>query len=293
MTKTFLVYTGSILMMLLFSCKPVQTFQSKKLGVITAPQYLSTSSLAPVRHVQWYLNDQKVLTNEAGEILLTKSGNYQLTGKYFFNGNLDSITHTLKVLPPENPCLVAINTTKGSLVVELSGKTPRHSDHFEDMVRQKYYDGLIFHRVIPGFVVQGGDGSDTSHHHRGPSALAELAPEFNSEMLHYKGALAMARMPDNINPEKNSSADQFYLVHGGKLDEERLEELTATNPWNYKSYQKEQYLKMGGSPQLDSEYTVFGYVTHGYDILDSLALSPTGPGDLPLDTIFMTIRMVE
>lgn len=281
-------------MALFLSCKSSGILVKQPLPELRVPQYLDTRQLAPVRHVEWFINDEPILTTADGELLITSSGNHRLVGAYYLNGTPDTVHYSLTALPPNNNCQVAIHTSKGTMIAELSSLTPRHSDHFEELIENGYYDSLIFHRVIPGFVIQGGDASrSVKKNGQFPLALRELNPEFNAELNHYKGALAMARMPDDVNPEKRSSPDQFYVVQGAPVDAERLEELSAQAGRTYKSYQRQRYFDMGGSPQLDGEYTVFGYVNMGFPVLDSIAYTPTAQGDLPLDTIIMKLEMVK
>lgn len=281
-------------MALFLSCKTSGIVVKPPLPQIQVPEYLDTRQLAPVRHVEWFVNGESIPATSEGELLITSSGRHDLLGAFYLNGVPDTVRYSFTATAPDHNCLVAIHTSKGTMVAELSELAPRHADHFEELIENEYYDSLIFHRVIPGFVIQGGDAS-RSVRKTGqiPLSLRELNPEFNAELYHYKGALAMARMPDDVNPEKRSSPDQFYIVQGAPVDAERLEELSAEAGRTYKSYQKQQYFQNGGSPQLDGEYTVFGYVIMGLPVLDSIAYTPTSQGDLPVDTIIMKLEMVK
>lgn len=254
---------------------------------------MDLQAYSPVRYVNWKLNGEAITASNS-QLLISSSGDHHLQGVYYIDGTPDTIETVFNALPPQNNCQAVIKTSKGDIVVELSSLAPRHADHFEDLVESGYYDSLPFHRIIPGFVVQGGDGNQsTKKVDRRPPSLRELNPEFNNELNHYKGAIAMARLPDDINPDKRSSPDQFYLVHGSEVDHQKLEDLSADQGRIYTSDQRKKYLKLGGAPQLDGEYTVFGYMTMGFDVLDSLAFSPTGPNDYPLDTLLMKIQMVQ
>lgn len=275
-------------------CHSSRTLISTVEKEIVTPQYLEVSGLAPATNVNWYLNGEEVAPDQSGKILFTRSGQYTLKGKYYSQGQVDSVLVKLKVKPPDSNCNIAINTKFGTMVAQLSGRTPRHTDHFVEMVESGYYDSLTFHRVIPGFVIQGGDGNTRNGSADGLKIpLSDLSPEFDPEMLHYRGAVAMARMPDETNPEKISSPDQFYIVHGGSLDEDRLEEISAEKGIVYRSYQRERYLEEGGAPQLDMEYTVFGYLTHGLHVLDSIAVVNTAEGNQPTDTVYMKLHVIK
>ena len=289
-----ITYVLSAFLALFLSCKTPGIVVKPSLPVIQVPEYLDTRQLAPVRHVEWFVNGVPFQMTAKRELLITSSGSLELVGAFYLNGVPDTVRYNITALAPDNNCLVAVHTSKGTMVADLSVLAPRHSDHFEELVVNGYYDSLIFHRVIPGFVIQGGDANQSVRKNgQLPLALRELNPEFNTELNHYKGALAMARMPDDVNPEKRSSPDQFYIVQGAPVDAERLEELSAESGRTYKSYQKQQYFEKGGSPQLDGEYTVFGYVKMGFPVLDSIALTPTAQGDLPIDTIIMKLEMVR
>ena len=277
---------------LIFSCHTGKDLLVSSIDGTKVPFYLELTPLAPVRHVNWQLNGQKCQIDDRNRLLVAQSGRHTLKGTYHINGRKDSVSYVMDALPPDDLCLVEIRTSKGTMIARLASQTPRHADHFEQLVLQKYYDSLVFHRIIPGFVIQGGD-AQTRNEKRSIYTDDELDPEFHPELCHYRGALAMARMPDNVNPDKRSSPDQFYIVHGTALDEERLAQLAADRGKEYKSYQREAYLKHGGAPQLDGEYTVFGELILGHAVLDSIALTPTVQGDLPEQPIFMTLRMVQ
>lgn len=294
MRNSVFFLSGSIILVLLISCGPTKSLTTETIEDLHVPAYMDVSSLSPSRNTQWALNGEKVRNYEGKGILFTRSGRYTLVGKFFIDGQMDSVKYSVKALPPLDNCQVAIHTSKGTMVAHLSHYAPRHTDHFEALIERGYYDSLTFHRIVPGFVVQGGDGQD-SLKKEGAVALPlnDLSPEFHPELLHYKGALAMARMPDEVNPEKASSPDQFYLVQGSPLDEKELEDVSARKGVTYKSYQRERYLENGGAPQLDGEYTVFGYLTHGLEVLDSLSLVPTNSEDMPIDPIFMAIKKVK
>lgn len=257
------------------------------------PFALDVSQLTDNPGGRWFLNGEEVQLTSTGELLFTQSGTYDITYRYYQKGHILTTKTRVEALPPKDYCHVEICTPKGNLVVQLSHLAQRHSDYFEDLVQQGYYDSLIFHRIVPGFVIQGGNAEDTPFQRSTDVVMkSELEPEFHEDLLHYRGALAMARMPDEMNPEKKSSPDQFYLVQGTPYTEERWEQFLTEQGSVYKSYQKERYLEEGGSPQLDGEYTVFGYVTHGHQVLDSLTYIPTTM-QRPDQPVWMIIRKVE
>jgi peptidyl-prolyl cis-trans isomerase B (cyclophilin B) len=197
--------------------------------------------------------------------------------------------------------LVEITTDYGVMIARLYDSTSKHRDNFLKLVNQKFYDSLLFHRVINGFMIQGGDptskNADSTTMLGGGSAPGERIPaEFNQNFFHKKGALAAAR---DGNPEKASSNCQFYIVQGKKIDTAQLrqtaEQRMKANPnsYNYTASQKEIYQRIGGTPFLDQNYTVFGEVISGLNVLDAIANTPTQPGDRPKKDIRMKIRLLN
>jgi cyclophilin family peptidyl-prolyl cis-trans isomerase len=196
--------------------------------------------------------------------------------------------------------LVEITTDYGVMIAKLYDSTPLHRDNFVKLVQQKFYDSLLFHRVIEGFMIQGGDPTSKNATPGVPlgggSAPGERIPaEIKPYLFHKKGALAAAR--DN-NPGKASSNCQFYIVHGKPMPEQEiagnLERVKGTNPnFSYTQKQKEIYAKLGGTPFLDQAYTVFGEVISGLDVVDKIARAPKAPGDRPTQDIRMSIRLLN
>lgn len=196
--------------------------------------------------------------------------------------------------------LVEISTDYGTMVAKLYDHTPLHRNNFVKLVEEGFYDSLLFHRVIAGFMIQGGDPNSKNAPDGTPlgsgSAPGERVPaEFKSNLFHKKGALAAAR--DN-NPEKASSNCQFYIVQGKKLNEQELEgqmgRIKQANPsFNYSAAQKEIYARIGGTPGLDQAYTVFGEVISGLDVIDLIAAVQKNAGDRPLQNVRMKMKMLN
>jgi peptidyl-prolyl cis-trans isomerase B (cyclophilin B) len=183
------------------------------------------------------------------------------------------------------------------MLVELYDATPQHQDNFVKLVQEGYYDGLLFHRVIENFMIQGGDPK--SKDAPAGQALGSGGPgytipaEFVDSLVHIKGAIAAARTGDAVNPQKRSSGSQFYIVHGRKVTEQDLAQLEAQKGFRYTTRQKEAYLEHGGTPFLDRDYTVFGQVVEGFEVLDKLAAVPTDPRDRPKEDLKMKIRLIR
>lgn len=185
-----------------------------------------------------------------------------------------------------------IETDYGTMKVKLYNSTPQHRDNFIKLANEGFYDGLIFHRVIQGFMIQGGDpdskdaGPDTSLGSGGPGY--QIPAEIGG--LHIKGALAAAR---NNNPEKKSSGSQFYIVQGKPIPEAQLQSFEKSKNVTYTPEQKELYQTIGGTPALDNDYTVFGEVIEGLEVVDKIAAVQTKPGDRPVEDVKMKINIVD
>ena len=230
---------------------------------------------------------------------------------------------------------VKLETTLGDIVVELYNETPQHRDNFIKLVKEGYYDGVLFHRVIKDFMIQTGDGNSKN---AGPeTTLGDGDPGYTIEAefvypkyFHKRGALAAARTPDQMNPERRSSGSQFYIVTGKifssevlkqmiqnkakRVKEETVVRLVTENSAKIKQMQENQdnaslmalqneiiqqaqakadsltkltdeqmdaYTSIGGTPHLDGEYTVFGEVVSGMDVVDKIQNTTTGRNDRP------------
>lgn len=202
--------------------------------------------------------------------------------------------------------LVEIKTTAGRMVVELYNETPAHRDNFLKLVREHYYDSTLFHRVIPGFMVHGGDPDSRKAVDRtvplgqgGPGHT--LPAEIRPALIHRRGALAAARAGDDVNPGKRSSGSQFYIVQGRTWSPSDLEQLEARMNSNrpdstkvhYTPDQVATYKVLGGAPHLDGGYTVFGQVVTGMEVLDLIANQPCDGMDRPLADIRVWMRVLQ
>lgn len=199
-----------------------------------------------------------------------------------------------KKLSPKKDYLVTISTQEGDMVLLLSEKTPQHRENFVKLAKQGFYDGLLFHRVIENFMIQGGDptsrdapeGALLGSGDNGTRIPAEFVPE----LFHKKGALAAAR--DN-NPAKESSDCQFYIVQGRVWTEAELEKQTSRAGRKPTPEQKNTYMTQGGTPHLDGNYTVFGEVIQGLNVLDKIAALETDERDRPVEDVKMKVKVEE
>eukprot|EP01098_Paradermamoeba_levis_P017305 TRINITY_DN989_c0_g1_i1.p2 TRINITY_DN989_c0_g1~~TRINITY_DN989_c0_g1_i1.p2 ORF type:complete len:234 (+),score=0.53 TRINITY_DN989_c0_g1_i1:294-995(+) len=190
--------------------------------------------------------------------------------------------------------LVSLNTTYGTMRLVLYDQTPQHKENFIKLVNQKFYDSLLFHRIIPLFMIQGGDPKSRKAQADQPLGNGDVGykipAEFVPAYFHKKGALAAAR---DGNPEKASSGCQFYIVQGRVWDDaglqkqlERIQTMKGRIPTDE---QKQVYKTLGGAPHLDGNYTVFGEVIDGLAIVDSVAKQPRNEMDRPDKDVRMTM----
>lgn len=247
----------------------------------------------------------------------------------------------------EKDVLITIKTPYGDMKAILYEETPLHKKNFIELAKSGQYDSTIFHRVIKEFMIQGGDINAKANNTKRVDYT--IPAEFNTQFFHKKGALSAARMGDNVNPNKESSGCQFYIVHGRKFTAEELDQM-ATNANQYalqtmfgrflqmpenaelrskviglqnardmsainalidqlrpiletnfgkiteKSYseiQKSTYADLAGAPHLDNDYTVFGQVVEGLEVIDSIASVQTGGMDKPLNDVPLTMVVEE
>lgn len=193
--------------------------------------------------------------------------------------------------PKEKRHTIEITTDYGVIKLMLYNETPQHRDNMLKLANEHFYDSTLFHRVIQGFMIQGGD-PDSKHAAAGAMLgsgdIGYTVPaEFSPQLIHKKGALAAAR---NNNPEKRSSGCQFYIVQGKKLTDAELDNMEKRTGVKYTPEQREAYKTLGGTPQLDQGYTVYGEVYEGLNIIDSIAAVATAPGDRPLKDVRMFVK---
>jgi len=194
--------------------------------------------------------------------------------------------------------VVSINTNKGEIILKLYNDTPLHKDNFIKVINEGQLTGTLFHRVIRGFMIQGGDPNSKNAKpgaSYGSGGLDYTVPaEINPNYIHKKGALSAARTPDNVNPKKNSSALQFFLVQGEPLTDLDLNSLENRNQKKYTQEQREIYKAIGGAAFLDHNYTVFGEVVKGLEIIDIICAMPTDKRDRPLEDVKMLeVKVLE
>ncbi|WP_080237825.1 peptidylprolyl isomerase [Spirosoma rigui] len=191
--------------------------------------------------------------------------------------------------------LVTVTTPYGPMRLVLYDQTPKHKENFIKLVNQKFYDSLLFHRIIQNFMIQGGDPNSRKAPAGEPLGNGDIGYKVPAEIMpalfHKKGVLAAAR--DN-NPEKASSGCQFYIVQGKVLTGEELQKQIERSHGQapgriFTDEQKQTYKTIGGSPHLDGNYTVFGEVVDGLAVVDSIAKQARDPRDRPRQDVRMTM----
>lgn len=191
---------------------------------------------------------------------------------------------------------VSIKTEKGEAIVKLYNETPLHRDNFLKLAKNGYFNGTLFHRVIPSFMIQGGDPD--SRKAAAGRVLGDGGPdytipaEFNDSLFHKKGTLAAAR---DDNPARASSGSQFYLVQGKTYTDEELDRVEKVRLQGRKIPQQHRniYKTVGGAPFLDQSYTVFGELVRGYEMVDAVAGAPRDSNDRPLVNIPMQVTVLK
>ena len=191
--------------------------------------------------------------------------------------------------------IVLINTDFGDIKVKLYNETPNHRDNFVKLAGEGFYDSTLFHRVIKGFMIQGGDPTSKN---AAPGAMLgggggdmqRIPAEFSPNLIHKKGALAAAR---DGNPQKASSACQFYIVQGKVCSDAELDAYEKNGNFKYTDVQRNIYKTIGGTPMLDMSYTVYGEVIDGLNVVDKIADVQKGQADRPVQDVRMKMKVIQ
>jgi len=201
---------------------------------------------------------------------------------------------------------VKIETNYGNLVVALYNETPLHRDNFLKLVREGYYDNVLFHRIIKDFMVQAGDPNSKDTTYTGMLGVGDIGYTIPAEikfpeLYHKRGALCAARQSDQVNPERASSGCQFYIVQGKtftdaelNMMEQRLRIALEQSDFHFTEDQRLFYKTFGGTPHLDAGYTVFGELVKGFEVLDKLNAVATGANDRPVKPVrIITMSIIK
>lgn len=269
------------------SQNPAVSFECPE--TITAPFILELENTSdPADQFKWYLDGELISEDRNTSILFSASGRYQISLQAGEGDETRVHSRELIVKAPRE-CSLIMQTDKGTMAFRLFEDTPLHRDNFIKLVKDTFYNGNCFHRVISGFMIQAGESKDISR-----SSRLELESEITPAHVHIKGALAAARLSDAVNPQRRSSPSQFYIVQGQPVTEEQILNYAASNLIDYTEDQKHDYLEYGGTPQLDGSYTVFGEIIFGKQVIDKIAATQTDEKDKPVDNIcILSIKMVD
>jgi cyclophilin family peptidyl-prolyl cis-trans isomerase len=281
---------------LLSSCavKPKAAFTLPTQKHIAPATVTFTNTSEKADSYEWDFGDGTKSTEANPKHRYSHSGNYAVVLRAKKDSKVTTFKQMVQVTAPDR-CLVEIETTMGTMIAELYNGTPKHRDNFLKLAEEGYFNDLLFHRVIRGFMIQGGDpDSRNAAPNRqlgmgGPSY--QIPAEFVDSLCHVKGALAAAR---TSNPEKKSSGSQFYIVQGsGPVEDGMLNQMETSKRFHYTPEQRQQYKALGGTPQLDRDYTVFGRIIEGLEIIDMIAATQTGAGDRPVSDVKMKIKVIK
>ena len=288
------LYITAINVLLLQSCsKPLASFVIKDAEKTVPAKVTLQNNSTKAERYEWDFGDGKKSTDSMPRHEYRRSGNYVIKLKAFKGKKMSETQQNILVNAPIE-CMVEIETEYGTMLAVLHNSTPLHRDNFIKLADESFFDDLIFHRVISDFMIQGGDPqskNSTEGVSLGSGGPGYTIPaEFVDTLVHVKGALAAAR---TNNPKKESSGSQFYIVQGKKMTAEQVAMMEAQKGIHYTPEQKKAFMEEGGTPFLDREYTVFGHVIKGLDVIDKISAVQKDGRDRPVKDIKMKIRVIK
>ncbi len=289
----FLPFLAAVTLLASCAVKPVANFTMPVQKIVAPSEVTFTNTSLKADTYAWDFGDGGTSTEANPTHRFTHSGNYTVTLQATKGTKSVVRKQLIQVTAPER-CLIEIETDFGTMVAELYNSTPKHRDNLVKLAEEGYYDDLLFHRVISGFMIQGGDPDSRNAAAGkqlgmgGPSY--QVPAEFVDSLVHIKGAICAAR---TSNPEKKSSGSQFYIVQGSPITDDALNQIETMKRFHYTPEQRAAYKANGGTPQLDRDYTVYGRVIKGLDIIDKIAATPTGPADRPVKDVKMKIKVIK
>ncbi len=195
----------------------------------------------------------------------------------------------------EKPCTVEVTTNKGEFTIRLYDETEKYRKNFVSLVEDGFYDSLLIHRVIPDVIIQGGD-PDSKNAVPGKflgrgNVEYTIDPDFR--YVHTYGAVSGARTPEEVNPQKKSSGSQFFIVMGHPVTDQDLDEIEKEKGFRYTPEQRRLYKLVGGIPQFDQEYSVFGEVVEGMDVVKQISRIQRDANDRPAEDVRMYMKIAE
>ena len=287
----------AIFTLIFASCsKPIANFIVKDAEKTAPAKVTFQNNSQKAERYEWDFGDGKKITDSIAQHEYKRSGNYTVILKAYKGKKMSETKQKIHIDAPLK-CLVEIETDYGNMLVELSNATPQHRDNITKLAEQGFYDGTIFHRIISDFMIQGGDPDSKNAAEGQPLGMGgpgyTVPAEFVDSMVHIKGALAAARMGDAGNPKKASSGSQFYIVQGKPVEEAMLNRMESMKGTHYTPEQKKMYAEIGGTPFLDREYTVFGHVIKGLEVIDKISAVQKDGRDRPAKDVKMKIRVIK
>jgi cyclophilin family peptidyl-prolyl cis-trans isomerase len=290
------IVTYSVLFLLgITSCgKPIADFTYQTPNGKTAPaEIVFENKSKEANSFEWSFGDGTSSTEITPKHSYKSSGAYTITLRAKKGSKTKTSEQKINIEAPEE-CLVEIETNYGNMICVLYNATPLHRDNFLKIAEDGTLSGTLFHRVINGFMIQGGDPNSknaSADQALGSGDLGYTVPaEFVDSLVHLKGALCAAR---TNNPQKRSSASQFYIVQGRPAADTQLDQVEGQNGFRYTKEQRNAYKTMGGTPQLDRNYTVFGKVIKGMEVIDKIAAVQTKAGDRPVNDVKMKVIVIK
>lgn len=211
--------------------------------------------------------------------------------------NLATLLFCLSLMTSCGPSytMAEIETDFGTMKVKLYNDTPIHKENFIKLANEGFYDGTLFHRVMKGFMIQGGD-PDSKGAPAGQQ-LGQGGPGYTLDAEigrpHIKGALSAARLSDAQNPQKKSSGSQFYIVQGKVQTKVEVERTGISKNITYPEETVQLYTELGGTPFLDMDYTVFGEVVEGLEVIDKIAAVTVNRANRPDQDVAMKVRIIK
>jgi peptidyl-prolyl cis-trans isomerase B (cyclophilin B) len=292
-----LFYTLGVIALLTVSCGPIANFTYTIEKADAPAKVVFQNSSKKAETYLWQFGDGDTTSSVSPKHQYFASGNYEVTLSAI-NGNKEKVTKQRIVITAPQKCLVQIETTYGNMLIELFDTTPKHRDNFIKLAEEGFYDSLLFHRVIDGFMIQGGDPDSKTAKPNQPLGMGGPSYQVDAEIIpaqhaHLKGALAAARTGDNVNPARKSSGSQFYIVQGRPATESNLNMVESRMNFKYSPEQRKSYTEVGGTPQLDGAYTVFGQVIEGLDVIDKIAKVEKDARDRPLANVMMKVKVIK
>jgi cyclophilin family peptidyl-prolyl cis-trans isomerase len=297
MNKHFLMMGSvAIMAMLSVSCsRPTAMFSYR--GEERAPARVQFENVSEnAESFEWRFGDGDTSMQISPQHRFMESGEYSVQLTAIKGKKKRMVEKVVKIAPPRF-CLAEIQTDFGNMIVLLDDAAPQHRDNFLKLADEGFYDSLLFHRVIEGFMIQGGDPISKEAAPNQPLGSGgpgyTLPAEFVDTLAHIKGTIAAARRGGPSNPQKRSSGSQFYIVQGRPVTDAQLNQMEAEKGIRYSRKIREAYKELGGTPVLDQEYTVFGRVIEGLEVIDKIAAQRTARGDRPLEDVIMKIRVIK